>query len=49
VAGLGHDSATISAGLRVGERIVALGAHLLRDGSAVRGLDTALAAAGRAP
>lgn len=49
VAGLGQDSASISAGLRVGERIVALGAHLLRDGSAVRGLDTALAAAGRAP
>ena len=49
LAGLGHDSASISAGLRAGERIVALGAHLLRDGSAVRGLDTALAAAGRAP
>lgn len=49
LAGLGHDSASISAGLQVGERIVALGAHLLRDGSAVRGLDTALAAAGRAP
>jgi RND family efflux transporter MFP subunit len=49
LAGLGHDSASISAGLRAGERIVALGAHLLRDGSAVRGLDTALAATGRAP
>ena len=49
LAGLGHDSASISAGLRAGERIVALGAHLLRDGSAVRGLDTSLAAAGRAP
>nr|WP_306441010.1 efflux RND transporter periplasmic adaptor subunit [Methyloversatilis sp. XJ19-13] len=49
LAGLGHDSASISAGLHVGERIVALGAHLLRDGSAVRGLDTTLAAAGRAP
>jgi RND family efflux transporter MFP subunit len=49
VAGLGHDSAAISAGLRVGERIVALGAHLLRDGSAVRGLETTLATAGRAP
>jgi RND family efflux transporter MFP subunit len=49
LAGLGHDSASISAGLRAGERIVALGAHLLRDGSAVRGLDTTLAAAGRAP
>ncbi|WP_439535692.1 efflux RND transporter periplasmic adaptor subunit [Methyloversatilis sp.] len=49
LAGLGHDSASISAGLRAGERIVALGAHLLRDGSAVRGLDTALAAAGRVP
>lgn len=49
VAGLGQDSASISAGLRVGERIVALGAHLLRDGSAVRGLDTTLATAGRAP
>lgn len=49
LAGLGHDSASISAGLQVGERIVALGAHLLRDGSAVRGLDTTLAATGRAP
>lgn len=49
LAGLGHDSASISAGLHAGERIVALGAHLLRDGSAVRGLDTALAAAERAP
>ena len=49
LAGLGHDSASISAGLQVGERIVALGAHLLRDGSAVRALDTALAATGRAP
>ncbi|MDP2870774.1 efflux RND transporter periplasmic adaptor subunit [Methyloversatilis sp.] len=49
LAGLGHDSASISAGLRVGERIVALGAHLLRDGSTVRGLDTALAGVERAP
>jgi RND family efflux transporter MFP subunit len=49
LAGLGHDSATISAGLRVGERIVALGAHLLRDGSEVRSLDTTFTAAERAP
>jgi RND family efflux transporter MFP subunit len=49
LAGLGHDSASISAGLRVGERIVALGAHLLRDGSAVRGLDATRSAAERAP
>lgn len=48
LAGLGQDSASISAGLRVGERIVALGAHLLRDGSAVRPLDTTVAAAERA-
>jgi len=36
LAGLGEETATISGGLRQGERFVALGAHLLHEGQAVR-------------
>jgi RND family efflux transporter MFP subunit len=36
LAGLGDESATIAGGLRAGERFVALGAHLLHQGEAVR-------------
>jgi hypothetical protein len=36
VAGLGEESATITGGLRAGERFVALGAHELHQGEAVR-------------
>ena len=36
LASLGEETATISAGLRPGERFVALGAHLLHEGQAVR-------------
>ncbi|MFJ2464404.1 efflux RND transporter periplasmic adaptor subunit [Pseudomonas sp. NPDC087615] len=36
VLGLSDDSARVTGNLNVGEQIVALGAHLLRDGEAVR-------------
>jgi len=36
VSGLSDDSARIAAGLNAGEQVVALGAHLLRDGEEVR-------------
>lgn len=36
VLGLSDDAARVSGDLKVGERIVGLGAHLLRDGEAVR-------------
>ena len=36
LAGLGEETATITGGLRAGERFVALGAHLLHQGEAVR-------------
>lgn len=36
VAGLGEESASITKGLKPGERFVAMGAHLLRDGQDVR-------------
>jgi RND family efflux transporter MFP subunit len=36
LAGLGDETATITAGLKPGERFVALGAHLLHQGEAVR-------------
>ncbi|WP_278377369.1 efflux RND transporter periplasmic adaptor subunit [Sphingobium yanoikuyae] len=36
LASLGDESAAISAGLRPGERFVALGAHMLHEGQAVR-------------
>ncbi len=36
LASLGDETATITGGLRPGERFVALGAHLLHDGEAVR-------------
>ncbi|HEY9192773.1 MAG TPA: efflux RND transporter periplasmic adaptor subunit [Methyloversatilis sp.] len=39
VARLGDETASISAGLKVGERIVAMGAHLLQEGRAVRVTD----------
>ena len=42
LAALGEETAAVSAGLRRGERLVALGAHLLRQGQAVR-----IAGAGR--
>jgi RND family efflux transporter MFP subunit len=36
IAALGEETATISTGLRSGDRFVAMGAHMLRDGQAVR-------------
>jgi RND family efflux transporter MFP subunit len=36
VASLGEDEVRIAAGLRPGERVVALGVHLLKDGQVVR-------------
>ncbi|MET0241124.1 MAG: efflux RND transporter periplasmic adaptor subunit, partial [Sphingobium sp.] len=36
LAALGEETATITGGLRPGERFVALGAHLLHEGEAVR-------------
>ena len=36
LAGIGEETATITGGLRAGERFVALGAHLLHEGEAVR-------------
>lgn len=36
VVGLGDETATVSGGLKPGERYVALGAHLLHEGEAVR-------------
>ena len=39
VARLGDEIASISAGLKAGERIVAMGAHLLQEGRAVRVTD----------
>jgi RND family efflux transporter MFP subunit len=36
LAGLGEETATITGGLRAGERFVALGAHLLHQGETVR-------------
>ena len=36
VAGLGDETATVTGGLRAGERFVALGAHYLHQGEAVR-------------
>jgi RND family efflux transporter MFP subunit len=36
LAALGEETAAVSAGLRRGERFVALGAHMLRQGQAVR-------------
>ena len=42
LASIGEETAAISAGLRGGERFVALGAHMLHQGEAVR-----IAGAGR--
>ncbi len=36
VRGLGDDAASVAGDLRIGDRIVALGAHLLREGEQVR-------------
>lgn len=36
LAGVGEETATIAGGLRPGERIVAMGAHLLHQGEAIR-------------
>ncbi|MRV72028.1 efflux RND transporter periplasmic adaptor subunit [Duganella sp. FT92W] len=46
---LGDDNALISAQLKQGERIVALGAHLLREGAPVRIADQAAAGTGAQP
>jgi RND family efflux transporter MFP subunit len=46
---LGDDTALITAQLKQGERIVALGAHLLREGTQVRVADQAAAGAGAQP
>jgi len=39
VLGLGDDAARVTGNIKPGEQIVALGAHLLHDGEAVRLLD----------
>lgn len=39
VLGLGDDAARVTGSLKAGERVVALGAHLLHDGEAVRLID----------
>ena len=44
LSGLGEETATITGGLRPGERFVALGAHLLHQGEAVRIAPDAVAA-----
>ena len=36
LATIGEETAAVSAGLRPGERFVALGAHLLHQGQSVR-------------
>jgi membrane-associated protease RseP (regulator of RpoE activity) len=36
IAALAEETATIDAGLRPGERIVAMGAHMLHEGQPVR-------------
>ncbi len=36
VLGISDDMAQVAGNLRVGEQVVALGAHLLRDGEQVR-------------
>lgn len=36
VIALGDDTARVTSGLQPGEQIVALGAHLLHDGEAIR-------------
>jgi multidrug efflux pump subunit AcrA (membrane-fusion protein) len=36
LAAIGEEAAVVSAGLRPGERFVALGAHMLHQGQAVR-------------
>jgi hypothetical protein len=36
VSSIGEETAAVSAGLRPGERFVALGAHMLHQGQAVR-------------
>ncbi len=41
LSGLGEETATVTAGLRPGERFVALGAHLLHQGEQVRIADQA--------
>ncbi|MGQ5251583.1 efflux RND transporter periplasmic adaptor subunit [Xanthomonas arboricola] len=46
VLGLDDDRATVAGKLALGERIVALGAHLLRDGEQVRVVNTIAPAAG---
>lgn len=43
VSGLGEETATVSGGLRAGERFVALGAHMLHDGQPVTLSSTKLA------
>jgi hypothetical protein len=36
IAALGEETATISGGLKPGDRFVAMGAHMLHEGQAVR-------------
>jgi hypothetical protein len=36
IAGIGDETAVVAAGLRSGEHFVALGAHMLHEGEAVR-------------
>ncbi|WP_242129095.1 efflux RND transporter periplasmic adaptor subunit [Sphingobium sp. Sx8-8] len=47
VAALGEETATITGGLRPGERFVALGAHLLHEGQTVREQASVVAERGR--
>ena len=44
LAELGGESATLASGVRVGDRVVAIGGHLLRDGQQVRLADEQIAA-----
>ena len=40
LAGLGEETAQIKQGLAVGDRVVAIGAHLLHEGESVRAVGT---------
>jgi hypothetical protein len=44
VAGLGNEEVSVVGALQVGDRVVALGAHLLREGEHVRLTGTQAAA-----
>lgn len=49
VLGLGDDVAQVSGDLQPGEQVVALGAHLLHDGEAVRTAQSDASVAGSRP